>query len=168
MGAALVVAAGRDRQALAALASAGGPRVTTVALAGDADADARALRQAAGGGGDLALDIVGRAESASSTQATLHALRRGGRLVLMGSVKEPLPLFVGEMLANDWEVMGCFMYPKEAPARLAAMAASGLLDLGKINIRVFPLRDLEAALEAASRMRGLDLTAVTMDAARSR
>ncbi|MGP0058956.1 MAG: zinc-binding dehydrogenase [Beijerinckiaceae bacterium] len=162
MGAAQVVAAGRDRQALAALATAGGPRVTTVALTGDSDADARALREAAGGGADLALDIVGRAESASATQATLHALRRGGRLVLMGSVKEPLPLLVGEMLANDWEVMGCFMYPKEAPAQLAAMAACGLLDLAKINVHAFPLRDLEAALEAASRMRGLDLTAVTM------
>jgi alcohol dehydrogenase len=162
MGAAHVVAAGRNRPALAALAAAGGPRVTTVALTGDSDADARALREAAGGA-DLALDIVGRAESASATRATLHALRRGGRLVLMGSVKEPLPLLVGEMLANDWHVMGCFMYPKEAPARLAAMAACGLLDLAKINVRAFPLRDLESALETASRMRGLDLTVVTMD-----
>jgi alcohol dehydrogenase len=163
MGAAQVVAAGRDRAGLAALAATAGRRVVTVALTGDADADARALRTASGGGADLALDIVGRAESATATTATLHALRRGGRLVLMGSVKEPLSILIGEMLANDWQVMGCFMYPKDALGRLAAMAAAGLLDLDKINIRTFPLPDLEAALDAAAVMRGLDLTALTMD-----
>jgi alcohol dehydrogenase len=164
MGAARVVAAGRDRPALAVLAAAGGPRVTTVALTGDTEADARALRNASGGSAVLALDIVGRADSAAATTATLHALRRGGRLVLMGSVKEPLSLLVSEMLANDWQVMGCFMYPKDALGRLAAMAASGLLDLGKVNVRTFPLQDLEAALDAAAAMRGLDLTALTMGA----
>lgn len=162
MGAARVVAAGRDPAALAALAAAAGPRLVTVALAGDAVADAQALRQAAGGGADLAIDLVGRADSAAATAAALHGLRRGGRLVLMGSVKEPLPLLVGEMLANDWQVMGCFMYPKAALARLAALAAAGLLDLGRVNVRTYPLKDLEAALAAAAGMRGLDLTALTM------
>lgn len=162
MGAALVVAAGRDRDALETVAAAGGARVRLVALSGDVAADVNALRAAANGGADFALDIVGRAKSASSTLATLKALRRGGRLMLMGSVLEPLPIAVGEMLANDWSVTGVFMYPKNAPARLATMVASGTLRLDAIKVRRFPLTDLPAAMDAAARMRSLDLTVVDM------
>jgi alcohol dehydrogenase len=117
MSAARVIAAGRDAAALHGVARTAGPRVHPVALSGNVERDAEALRTAAGGSVDFALDMVGRANSAASTMATLKALRRRGRLVLMGSVSEPLPISVGEMLANDWSVMGQFMYPREAPAR---------------------------------------------------
>jgi threonine dehydrogenase-like Zn-dependent dehydrogenase len=66
------------------------------------------------------------------------------------------------MLANDWQVLGCFMYPPDVPARLVALAASGQLDLSTLNVRRFPLDDLEKALDAAAGMRGLDLTVLTM------
>ena len=162
MGAARVVAAGRDRAALDAVAKAGGSRVSTVALSGDVPADTQALRAASGGAAGLALDIVGRAQSAASTMATLGALRRGGRLVLMGSVTQPLSINVGTILANDWSVIGNFMYPKDAPARLARMIASGLLDMNAITIQRFTLAELPSAMDAAARMRALALTAVTM------
>src|SRR5262249_54741941 len=164
MGASRVVAAGRDKAALEAVRAAGDARVAIVPLAGDVAANAASLREAAGGGADLALDIVGRAKSADSTLATLRALRRGGRLVLMGSVNEPLALSVGEMLANDWSVCGNFMYPKDATARLVAMVANGILDLSTVRVAPFPLAELPAAIDAAARMRALDLTAVTMAA----
>ncbi len=162
MGAARVVAAGRDRATLYNLVDRGGERVTAVELAGDVAADAKTLREAAGGGADMALDIVGRATTSDSTLAALRALRRGGRLVLMGSMSAPLPLVVGEMLSNNWSVMGQFMYPKDATARLAAMVMAGTLDLDLINLQSFALADLEAAMDAAAGMRGLDMTAVTM------
>jgi alcohol dehydrogenase len=161
MGASRVVAAGRDKAALEAVRAAGGARVIVVPLTGDAAQDANALRKAAGGGADMALDIVGRAKSADSTLATLQALGRGGRLVLMGSISEPLPLSVGEMLANDLSVCGNFMYPRDATARLIAMVASGVLDLSAVKVACFPLSELPAAMDAATRMRALDLTAVT-------
>jgi alcohol dehydrogenase len=162
MGAARVVAAGRDQAALDTVAKAGGSRVSTVALSGDVPADTQALRAAGDGEASFALDIVGRAQSAASTMATLGALRRGGRLVLMGSVTQPLSINVGSMLANDWSVIGNFMYSKDAPARLARLISSGLLDLNAITIQRFPLAELPSAMDAAARMRALDLTAVTM------
>jgi len=162
MGAARVIAAGRDEATLRAVAAAGGERVAAVRLTGDIDADATRLRDASGGGAHMALDIVGRATSADATLASLRGLRRGGRLVLMGSMSVPLPLTIADMLANNWSVLGQFMYPKEAIARLAAMIAAGTLDLGKIELKTFALADLGDAMDAAARMRGLDLTAVTM------
>jgi alcohol dehydrogenase len=80
----------------------------------------------------------------------------------MGSVAEPLPVGVGEMVGNDWTVVGCFMYPREAPARLLRLVTAGVLDLGRCRVRQFPLDALDAAMTAAAGMRGLDFVALVM------
>ena len=86
LGAARVVAAGRNASKLEALKRVAGPRVATLTLSGDIKADAESLRAAAGGGAHVALDIVGNAQDPNATLAALRALRRGGRLALMGSM----------------------------------------------------------------------------------
>jgi alcohol dehydrogenase len=69
------------------------------------------------------------------------------------------------MLANDWEVIGNSMYPKDASARLMALVTSGLIDLNAIAIRSFAFEELAAAMAAAARMRGLDMTVLDIAAA---
>jgi alcohol dehydrogenase len=160
MGAARVVAVGRKQAALDLLREAFGPRVIPAVVTGDAAKDLAIIRHAAGGGADVALDLLGAAWSTSTTLSSLRALKRGGRLVLMGSAEVPLELSFREMLANDWEVVGQFMYDRTAPGQLAALAADGLLDLGKIIVTTFRLADFKQAVEAAAVMQSLDLTAV--------
>jgi alcohol dehydrogenase len=160
MGAGRVVAVGRKQAALESLRDAFGPRVIPAVASGDAVKDLAAIRHAAGGGADVALDLLGSARSTSTTLSSLRALKRGGRLVLMGSADVPLELSFRDMLANDWEVVGQFMYDRTAPGQLAALAATGLLDLGKIVVTTFKLADFRQAIEAAALMQGLDLTAV--------
>jgi alcohol dehydrogenase len=160
MGAGRVVAVGRKQAALESLRDAFGPRVIPAVVSGDGAKDLATIRHAAGGGGDVALDLLGSAKSTSTTLSSLRALRRGGRLVLMGSADVPLELSFREMLANDWEVVGQFMYARTAPGQLAALAATGLLDLRKITLTTFKLADFRLAVEAAALMQGLDLTAV--------
>ena len=75
LGAGRVVAAGRNRAALEALARIGRSRVATVALSGDVDADAKALRAAGDGGAQIAFDMVGGAQDANATLAALKSLR---------------------------------------------------------------------------------------------
>jgi alcohol dehydrogenase len=160
MGAGRVVAVGRKQEALHSLRAAFGPRVIPAAVTGDAEKDLAVIRDAAGGGADVALDLLGNAKSTSTTLSSLRALKRGGRLVLMGSAEVPLELSFREMLANDWEVVGQFMYDRTAPGQLAALAAEGLLDLGKIVVTTFKLADFPRAVEAAALMQSLDLTAI--------
>jgi alcohol dehydrogenase len=160
MGAGRVVAVGRKREALERLRDAFGPRVIPAVVTGDVAGDLAAIRHAAGGGADVALDLLGSAKSTSTTLSCLRALKRGGRLVLMGSAEVPLELSFREMLANDWEVVGQFMYDRTAPGQLAALATEGLLDLEKIVVTTFKLADFKRAVEAAALMQGLDLTAV--------
>jgi alcohol dehydrogenase len=150
MGAARVIAAGRNRGALEAVAQAGGPRVVPVGLTGKLQNDTAALREASGGGAHMAFDMVGQARDPNSTLAALHSLRRGGRLVLMGSMTTDLPLPYTAVMLNSWEVIGQFMYPASAYRRLLDLLRSGLLDISAIRPRVFPLADLPMAMEAAA------------------
>jgi len=80
----------------------------------------------------------------------------------MGSMTAPLPLAYGEIMINDLTIVGRFMYPPDALARLAVMADSGTLDLGAVDVKPFPLDQLPAALTHAAAMRGLEATVLTM------
>jgi alcohol dehydrogenase len=160
MGAGRVVAVGRNATALASLRAAFGPRIVAAVVSGEPDKDLAIIRNAAGGSADVALDLLGSARSTSTTLSSLRALKRGGRLVVMGSAEVPLEISFRELLANDWEIVGQFMYERYAPGQLAALTAAGLLDLGKIKVKTFRLDQFRQAVEAAASMQGLDLTAV--------
>lgn len=70
------------------------------------------------------------------------------------------PLTYGDMLANDWEIIGSVMYRPGALQKLAARVRSGLLDLGVVRVSSFARGELPAAMQQAARMRGLDCTAL--------
>jgi alcohol dehydrogenase len=160
MGAARVIAAGRNRTALEAVAAAGGSRVSTLALTGEVAADASALRKACGGGAHIAFDMVGQAGDPNATLAALHSLRRGGRLVLMGSMSVDLPIPYTALMLNSWEIIGQFMYPAGAYLRLLDLLRSGLLDISAIRPRAYPLARLPEAMEAAATAGSLEYVVI--------
>jgi D-arabinose 1-dehydrogenase-like Zn-dependent alcohol dehydrogenase len=91
----------------------------------------------------LAFDMVGQARDPNATLAALHSLRRGGRLVLMGSMTTELPLPYTTVMLNNLEILGQFMYPKSAYRRLLELLRGGLLDITRsapafIRSRRFP------------------------------
>lgn len=156
MGAARVVALGRNAHALEAIARFAPSRIVTVAASGDVDADVAEIRRVTNGGANLAYDMVGNASDPNMTLAALRALQRGGRLVLMGSMTVPLPVPYSEVMLNNWEILGQFMYPRDAYRRLLDLTRSGLLDAGAINARVYPLSALPEAIDAAATAGNLD------------
>lgn len=159
MGASRVVALGRRMgplQALADKCAAG--RVVPVVLSGDNATDVAAIREAAGGGADLAFDMVGNATDPGATLATLRALRRNGRLVLMGSMLVDLPVPYRELMQHNWELIGHFMYTSADYRALIALVRSGQLSLDAVELKTFPFNALEAAIDAAGEMQGLQCT----------
>lgn len=163
LGASRVVALGRRVQSLNKLVEVGGSRVKPVALTGDSARDAAAIREAAGGGVDLAFDMVGHATDANATLAALRSLRRNGRLVLMGSMQVELPIPYGEMLLNNWELIGNFMYSRADYLALVALVASGQLSLDAVELATFPFAQLEAAIDRAGAAQGLQCTVVSAE-----
>lgn len=149
LGASRVIATGRNGAVLKAVAEVGGDRVKTVKLFGDVQKDAAAIREAAGGGAHIAFDMVGNAKDPNSTLAALHALKREGRLVLMGSMSADLPIPYTMVMLNSWQIIGNFMYPTSAFQRLIDLVRSGQLDISPVLPKVFPLASLPQAMQAA-------------------
>jgi alcohol dehydrogenase len=160
LGAARVVAVGRNARALDELVAAGGGRVVPVVATGDAAADTDAIRSACAGRADIAFDMVGNASDPNLTLSALRSLRRGGRLVLMGSMRVDLPLPYTEVMLNDWEILGQFMYPRDAWRRLLMLASAGMLDLRAIRSVEFAMNDVPAAIERAASASGLECVIV--------
>lgn len=160
LGAGRVIALGRRAQALTKLVELGAGRVRPVVLTGDGARDVAAIREAAGGGVDLAFDMVGHASDAGATLAALRSLRRNGRLVLMGSMQVELPIPYGEMLLNNWELIGNFMYTRADYLALVSLVASGQLSLDALDVTAYPFAQLEAAIDRAGEAQGLQCTVV--------
>ena len=79
----------------------------------------------------------------------------------MGSMGVPLPISYLEVMLNNLEILGQFMYPQDAFMRLVDLARAGLLDIGAIRTRSFPLEALPEAMEAAVIAGGLECVVVT-------
>jgi alcohol dehydrogenase len=150
MGAAQVIAIGRNGGALEALANAGRGRITPVTVTGDTRDDTKSIQVAAQSGIDLVFDMVGSARDPNMTLSALRSLVPGGRLVLMGSMTVPLPIPYTEVMMNSWEILGQFMYPRDAYRRLLSFVSAGMLDMTAIRPLTFPLRSLPEAIERAT------------------
>nr|MDJ0849598.1 alcohol dehydrogenase [Myxococcota bacterium] len=131
------------------------PRVSALALTGEVEADAAAIRKLLAGGADLGLDLIGHATDSKGIQAVLGGLRWGGRLVIQGSMDVPLEVPYGDVMVRDIEIRGAFMYPRDAFRMLARMSRSGALDLSCVDVHSFTLDDIDEALETAAQVRGL-------------
>ncbi|MCR6485154.1 zinc-binding alcohol dehydrogenase family protein [Amycolatopsis sp. OK19-0408] len=152
MGAACVVAPGRDEAALADLQRRFGARVRTVRLTGDGDT-AR-LGAAAPGPIDVVLDLLPPSASTAPVRAAAMAVREYGRVVLMGGVGmlggDDLALPYPWLMRNSVTVRGQWMAPRTANAGLIALARAGLLDLGQFAVTEFALDEIGAALDHAA------------------
>lgn len=164
MGAARIVATGRNQESLGRLAQLGGGRVVPVALSGNVEVDTAALRTASDGGAQMALDMIGNAKDPNSTLAVLGALRRWGRCVLMGSATVPIPVNYLLMMFNNLEIIGNFMYPQSAYLPLLALVRSSQLDLSPIRPVVFALPELPSAMKYANDADSFEMVVITTGA----
>ena len=160
MGAAKVIACGRNEESLKDLVKAGQGRVVAVVLSGKIEIDTARIREAAGSGINLGFDMVGGATDPSATLAALRSLAPRGRLVLMGSMSAELPISYMELMFNSWEIIGNFMYPNDAYRRLLDFVRGGLLDLAAVKPRVYSMQQLPEAMDAAAHAKGLECVVI--------
>lgn len=158
MGAGCVVAPGRNERVLADLERRFGPRVRTVRLSENEEEDRERMRRAAPGPIDCVLDILPPSASTGAVRAAAMTVRQGGRVVLMGGVGmlggEGLNLPYPWIMRNNIRVIGQWMYPREANARLIALIRAGLLRLDEFEITGFRLDQANEAVEFAARSGG--------------
>lgn len=151
MGAACVVAPGRNEKVLADLVHRFGPRVRTVKLGGNEDDDRERMRRAAPGPIDCVLDLMPPSVTTPTVRAAIMTVRSYGRVVLMGGVGMlggpgldlPYPWIMRECIS----IHGVWMYPPAATLGLVNLARAGLLRLDQFEVTTF---DLDHANDAVA------------------
>ena len=151
MGAARIVALGRNRERLDAVARLN-PRIVPVAPAGTGF-DSAAIRAATGGqGADVMLDAVGTGAAPDATIAAIGALAFGGRAVLVGvGLSGALALDYTHIMYNEIAVQGSLWFPRRAAGEMIAMIAAGTLDLSSIQPETVDLDHVNDGVRAAAR-----------------
>ena len=167
MGAAAVVAPGRNERVLEDLRRRFGGRLLPVKLTGREDEDRNAMQRAAPNSIDCVLDILPPSVSATVSRAALMSVRPYGRVVLMGGVGmlggEDLALPYPWIMRNCVTIHGQWMYPTTAGPRLAALARAGVLNLGLYEISEFDLAHVnEAVVHAADNGGPFKMTVVRL------
>ncbi|MCK1519165.1 MULTISPECIES: zinc-binding alcohol dehydrogenase family protein [unclassified Bradyrhizobium] len=151
MGAACVVAPGRNDKILADLVRRFGDRVKPVKLSGNEDDDRESMKRAAPGPIDCVLDIMPPSVSTNVVRAAIMTVRPNGRVVLMGGVGMAggagLELPYPWIMRNCISIHGVWMYPPDAASRLIALVRAGLLRLEEYEATAF---DLDHANEAVA------------------
>ena len=151
MGAACVVAPGRNESILAELVRRFGDRVRPVKLSGNEADDRERMKRAAPGPIDCVFDIMPPSVSTTVVRAAIMTVRPYGRVVLMGGVNmlggPGLELPYNWIMRECITIHGVWMYPPDAAVRLIALVRAGLLRLDQYETTAF---DLDHANEAVA------------------
>ena len=149
-----VIAMGRNPvtlESLKAFAPAG--KIRTVVNTGDVDADVKELLK------DGPIDVfcdISPPEAADSThfESCIKALRRGGRVSLLGAhPKLTLPAMF--IVLNDITIKGKWMYNKEDVRMMIRLLEDGYLKLGRNQTAgSFPLENFAEAFDMAAKIGG--------------
>lgn len=163
MGAARVLALGRNAEKLAKWRETCDPRyvdrVVCVALTGDPNKDAEAMKQAAPNGIQIFFDMSPPSATATAhlhIEAGIKALERGGRMVWMGYIPKGIPLDYGQLVVKDISLYAKYMYSNQEVRELIRLVEAGLLSFKQYKETLYTGFDnIEHVLEQSHSETGL-------------
>lgn len=159
-GAGRIAAVGRNSASLERLAALD-PRVHPVQSLGDRAADGAAITEALGGDADVAIDALGPAPTVDLTMAAFDTIRLDGTMVLLGGVRQTLPIPYDELIHRRITLRGSWMASNETAYSVWRQVEAGLIDLDDLEVVTAGLDDPEAVLSRAEATNGLSFVALT-------
>lgn len=150
-----VIAMGRNEATLHSLVEHFGARVKAVTITNDVGADTQALKKAASGPIDAVLEISPPAAAQSlHIKSAILALKKGGRVSIMGGIREDYGIPMNAVMRNDLSLKGKWMYEREDVKSLIRMVETGRLAIGERNgVKIegdFAFAEWEKAFDVAS------------------
>ncbi|WP_245238634.1 alcohol dehydrogenase catalytic domain-containing protein [Methylobacterium platani] len=153
MGVTKVFGTARNKELLERVRAIAPDRVH-VLPAGEQPIDEWVRARTDGLGADIFIDAVGPGAPHTTSIAGINALRRGGRMVDIGGMAEPLPLEMFKLMCFQISVIGSLWFSVAEGQDMAEMAAAGTLDLSVFEHQRFGLAEIEQALDAVDRRSG--------------
>lgn len=156
MGVKRVLGTGRNQELLDRVKSIAPDRISVYAMTDDIDPDPDEPERDAfvmwtraeteGARVDGVVDCLPPGAPARSLVRAIYTLRRGGSAANAGAVTDNLPLNGFWMVANQISFQGSSWFTTAEAEALAAMAATGALDLSIFDHRVAPLNEVNEVL----------------------
>jgi alcohol dehydrogenase len=158
-GAACVIAVGRNADSLRRLAAID-RRVRTVQASTDRATDAAAIAEALGGDADVAIDALGPTPTADLTMAGFDVVGPDGTIIVLGGVRQTLPIPYGELMRRRLTLRGSWMASNETAFAVWRQVDAGVLDLSALEVTTVGLDNPQAALAQAEQTTGLSYIAL--------
>src|SRR4051794_31841346 len=145
MGVTTLYGAGRDRQLLADVDKLAPGRFRLHSLL-DGPIDEWIAAETDGAGVDVYIDALGPGAPSETLQQGVRSLARGGIAVNIGAVAGEVPLDLHRMMDMDQTVRGSVWFTAGEGQVMADMVKAGSLDLSPLEHQVFPLEDVNEAI----------------------
>jgi len=145
MGVTRILGWGRNRDVLAQLRTIAPDRIDTLAL-GDKPLKDWVGERTEGVGVDVLIDCTGRGGPAAPVAEAVNCLKRGGVMVNIGALAEPLPLNPTQFMTSALRYCGSNWFTNAEAALMADMIRVGALDLSPLKPRVYRLEQVNQAL----------------------
>ena len=147
MGVTKIFAVARNKDLLERVRSLAPQRIEVISVGSDSVEDV--VRQHTDGlGADIFIDAVGPGAPHSLSLAGINALRRGGRMVDIGGMSEPLPLEMFRLMCFQISIIGSLWFDVSEGEDMMRMAEAGTLDLSVFEHQTYALDSIGDALDA--------------------
>ncbi|MDQ0259485.1 alcohol dehydrogenase catalytic domain-containing protein [Sinomonas atrocyanea] len=153
MGATKVFAVARDRELLERVRQLDPRRVHTLSYGDEPEGD-WVRRHTGGLGADIFVDAIGPGAPKETTLSGIESLRRGGRMASIGGMSEELPVEMFRLMCFQISIIGSLWFTVGDAQDMAEMAAAGTLDLSVFEHEVYPLSEVNEALDAVEKRKG--------------
>ena len=145
MGATRILGIGRNRDVLARVGALAARRVFTLAL-GDEPIGDWVRGHTDGLGVDVFIDCTGRGSAISTSVEAIGTLKRSGVAVNVSALSEPLAIHPARFMDSRLTYRGSNWFSVAQGEQIAELVRSGVVDLGHIVPRVYPLESVNDAL----------------------
>ncbi|MGH7072928.1 MAG: alcohol dehydrogenase catalytic domain-containing protein [Stellaceae bacterium] len=146
-GATRILGTARDPGRLDRVRRLAPARIAVTAIADGVDVAAWARGFTAGHGIDAVIDCHGPGTAGHYLMDAIYALRRGGKAINIGGVGEKVVMDIHWMMDQQIEFIGSNWFTTGDGIAMAEMARAGTLDLGVFDHVVFPLAEVNRALD---------------------
>ena len=145
MGVAKVIGTGRNAALIERVKALAPNRVEILELGTRSVAEwAKELTD--GYGVDFVISALGARAPVETMEDSMFALKRGGRLVVIGGVADPLPVNMKWLMDEQIRIIGSNWFTTEQGQELADMVGSGVIDMSYLKDEVYPLSQVNEAI----------------------
>jgi alcohol dehydrogenase len=145
MGVTRILGTGRSKDLLQRVKAFAPNRIEVLELGTDSAAK-WGMEQTAGVGADFVISALGARAPVETMEDSMFALKRGGRLVVIGGVADPLPINMKWLMDEQIRIIGSNWFTTEQGQELADMVGSGVLDLSYLKDEIYPLARVNEAI----------------------